>query len=137
MITTFHKAKGLEWDQVFLTSCSNYEFPAGSGYSKAGYTDHIQSQQYYVRDHLDIQAETLEQLRMLFKSENTEIYREGVGTQVAYDKFVSERMRLLYVGITRAKKGLYISWNGGRYESSKNTEALAVTILREKWENEQ
>ena len=30
VVTTIHKAKGLEWDRVYLLSVNNYDFPAGS-----------------------------------------------------------------------------------------------------------
>lgn len=129
VVTTFHKAKGLEWDQVYLTSCNNYEFPAGSGYTPRGYREYIRSQFFYIRDQLDIQAEALEQLRILFNAEPSEIYREGKGSVQSYNSVVSERLRLLYVGITRAKKGLHISWNSGHSEQGQ--EALAIKFLRE------
>ena len=52
-ISTVHKAKGLEWDQVFLTSCNSYDFPDGNGaqYGNRRYKPR------YVRDNLDLQAE--------------------------------------------------------------------------------
>ncbi len=134
VITTFHKAKGLEWDQVYLTSCNNFDFPAGSGYQPKGYSEGLLSQKFFIRDGLDLQAEALEQLRVLFQSDETEVYTEGRGTQSAYDAYVSERLRLFYVGITRAKKGLYLSWNTGN--NGKKSMAIAMQALVDFLESE-
>ncbi len=133
VVTTFHKAKGLEWDQVYLTSCNSYDFPAGSEFEEKGYFENYRALIYYIRDQLDIQSEALEQLRILLSDNPSGPYREGKGTQDAYNAYVSERLRLLFVGITRAKKGLHISWNSGRFE--KYSEALAVKILRERYQS--
>ncbi len=34
VLGTIHKAKGLEWDRVYLMSVNNYDFPAGSSYDQ-------------------------------------------------------------------------------------------------------
>jgi len=41
-------------------------------------------------------------------------YQEGIATQVARLDYVRERLRLLFVGITRARKEMVITWNTGR-----------------------
>jgi DNA helicase-2/ATP-dependent DNA helicase PcrA len=43
-----------------------------------------------------------------------QFYKEGSASQSARLDYVRERLRLLYVGITRAKKELIITWNSGR-----------------------
>lgn len=130
VVTTYHRAKGLEWDQVFLTSCNNYDFPSGfSGDQKKGKIhERSMARPHYVRDNLDLQSEALQQLKIISFPEEKLIYNEGEGSQKAMNDMASERLRLLYVGITRAKKGLYISWNTGRF--GKQSEALALTTLR-------
>ena len=45
----------------------------------------------------------------------------------------AERLRLLYVGITRARKALTITWNTGRGAA---TEATPLIALRTWWEGE-
>ena len=42
-------------------------------------------------------------------------YHPGISTHQARVDYVRERLRLLYVGITRARKELFISWNNGRH----------------------
>ena len=34
VVTTMHKAKGLEWDRVYLLSVNNYDFPSGMSYDQ-------------------------------------------------------------------------------------------------------
>ena len=46
-----------------------------------------------------------------------------------------ERLRLLYVGITRAKRDLIATWNTGRKRTQ--TPAVAFTELRTFWEQTQ
>ncbi len=129
VVTTFHKAKGLEWDQVYLTSCNNYDFPVGQGYDEDGYREYRRGQLPFIRDQLELQEEALEQLRILAQDDPGLSYNERSGTEKAYIAYVSERLRLLYVGITRAKKGLQISWNTGTNTTCR--EAVAVRKLRE------
>jgi DNA helicase-2/ATP-dependent DNA helicase PcrA len=107
-VTTIHKAKGLEWDRVYLTSVNNYDFPSG----RPG--DTYIAEKWFVRDRLNLEAEALAQLKVLAQQSATESYREGEATQKARRDYVGERLRLLYVGITRAKKELIITWNTGR-----------------------
>ena len=129
VVTTYHKAKGLEWDQVFLTSCNNYDFPDGfeAQYANRRYKPR------YVRDGLDLQAEILQALKAVSGVEPGLRYRRGDGSREAWLDGVKERLRLLYVGITRAKKGLYVSFNSGRF--GKTTEANVVMKLRATWKN--
>lgn len=129
VVTTYHKAKGLEWDQVFLTSCNNYDFPDGS---EAQYANRRYKPRY-VRDNLDLQAEILQALKAVSGVEPGLRYHRGDGSREAWLDGVKERLRLLYVGITRAKKGLYVSFNSGRY--GKTTEANVVMKLRATWRN--
>lgn len=130
VVTTYHKAKGLEWDQVFLTSCNTYDFPVCNEKAKA----ERKARPAFIRDQLDLQAEMLEMLRVISFPEEKRSYQEGIGSRNAFIDNVRERLRLLYVGITRAKKGLYISCNSGRFNNVHET--LAVTELRKMKEKE-
>lgn len=108
VVSTMHKAKGLEWDRVYLMSVNNYDFPSGL----AG--DPYISEKWFIRDYLNIVAETLAQLKTLVSNNDYGWYQEGVATIDARNDYARERLRLLYVGITRAKKELIITWNNGR-----------------------
>jgi DNA helicase-2/ATP-dependent DNA helicase PcrA len=121
ILSTMHKAKGLEWDRVYLMSVNNYDFPSG----KPG--DPYISEKRYIRDHLNIEAETLAQLMALMSTDEYQWYEEGKPTFEARQDYARERLRLLYVGITRAKKELIITWNDGRHGEA--LPALPLTEL--------
>ena len=78
---------------------------------------------------MDLQSETIEQMVCLC-SEPPQTYLEGEATRRSADAYAAERLRLLYVGITRAKKGLYGSRNLGKMRTPM-CEAVAVRALRE------
>ncbi|MFC2052731.1 ATP-dependent helicase [Chloroflexota bacterium] len=126
VITTMHKAKGLEWDRVYLMSVNNYNFP--SGVIDEGYI----AEKWYIRDKLNLQAEALAQLETAFSSDDYDWYQEGEATKRARNDYVRERLRLLYVGITRAKSELVITWNKGRRNNQKV--ALPFAALGSIWE---
>lgn len=105
VVITHHKAKGLEWDRVYLMSVNNYDFPSADA------NDQFQSESYFARDNLNLSAEALAQLKSLASGE---AYSEGEATEQARVEYCSERLRLLYVGITRAKRELIVTWNTGK-----------------------
>jgi DNA helicase-2/ATP-dependent DNA helicase PcrA len=130
-VATMHKAKGLEWDRVYLMSVNNYNFPSGLGH------DTYIAERWFVRDGLNLEAEALAQLEALssVQPEDREQvwYTEGQATQQARLDYVAERLRLLYVGITRAKRDLIITWNTGRRD--KIQQAAPFTALHEFWQD--
>ncbi len=112
VLSTMHKAKGLEWDRVYLMSVNNYDFPSGKQ------VDPYISEKKFIRDHLNIEAEALAQLNSLVSTDEYHWYEEGTPTVEARQDYARERLRLFYVGITRAKKELIITWNDGRHGES-------------------
>jgi DNA helicase-2/ATP-dependent DNA helicase PcrA len=126
VVSTIHKAKGLEWDRVYLMSVNNYDFPSGIAY------DRYISEKWFLRDHLNLEAETLNQLDAAFSTDAYAWYEEGAATQKARLDYISERIRLLYVGITRARKELVITWNSGR--DGTQQPAIPLVALQTFWE---
>jgi DNA helicase-2/ATP-dependent DNA helicase PcrA len=122
VVATMHKAKGLEWDCVFLTSVNNYNFPSGHEY------DQFQSEKWFVKDHLNLEAEVLAQLQTLIKGDAFDWYEPGKASLEARQEFIRERLRLFFVGITRARRWLTVTWNNGR-GSNKNVAALPFLEL--------
>jgi len=125
-VATMHKAKGLEWDRVYLLSVSNYDFPSGQPH------DDYYSEKWFIRSGLNLEAEGLAQLDSLIGEEGQ--YVEGEATRLARYQLVSERLRLLYVGITRARKELVVAWNTGR--NRNNQPATPFIALQSFWEAE-
>ncbi len=124
-ITTLHKAKGLEWDRVYIMSANNYDFPSAEQF------DTFIGEKWFIRDNLNLDAEALAQLEAL---QTGDTYREGAATQEARIEYAAERLRLLYVGITRAKSELVITWNTGR--NGEQIESRPIAALRGWWEGE-
>jgi len=108
VVSTVHKAKGLEWDRVYLLSVNNYDFPSGQEH------DQYIAEKWYLRDKLNLEAESLTQLEMAFSMDEYKWLQEGEASKRARLDYVRERLRLLYVGITRARKELIVTWNNGR-----------------------
>jgi DNA helicase-2/ATP-dependent DNA helicase PcrA len=127
VVTTMHKAKGLEWDRVYLMSVNNYDFPSNMP------NDRFISERWFVRSGLNLEAEALAQLAALETTNEYRWYEEGAATARSRLDYVKERLRLLYVGITRAKKDLIVTWNSGRQGDA--TPSLALSELMGWWES--
>ena len=108
VVSTMHKAKGLEWDRVYLMSVNNYDYPSNQS------NDRFISERWFVRDSLNLEAEALAQLTAAISTSEYESYEEGSATRRSRLDYVRERLRLLYVGITRARQELIVTWNTGR-----------------------
>jgi DNA helicase-2/ATP-dependent DNA helicase PcrA len=126
VVTTMHKAKGMEWDRVYMMSVNNYDFPSNMP------NDRFISEKWFVRQGLNLEAEALAQLTALESNSEYDWYEEGAATFAARLGYVKERLRLLYVGITRAKKDLIVTWNSGRQGDA--TPSLALSELMGWWE---
>ncbi len=126
VVTTMHKAKGLEWDRVYLMSVNNYDFPSAMP------NDCFISEKWFIRSGLDLTAEALTQLSALESRGEYDWYEEGAATMRSRLDYVKERLRLFYVGITRAKRELIVTWNSGRQGDA--TPSLALSELMGWWE---
>jgi len=122
VVTTMHKAKGLEWDRVHLMSVNNYDFPALQNY------DSYISEKWFLRDGLNLEAEALAQLTASLSTGEYDWYTEGSATLAARADYVRERLRLFYVGITRAKRELVVTWNTGRQGNAQPSLALSALM---------
>lgn len=123
VVATIHKAKGLEWDRVYLLSVNNYDFPS------ADPQDSFISERWFVRDRLNLQAELLASFKALRTGDIPGLYlEEGLATRAARLEYAEERLRLLYVGITRARKELIITWNSGQRNDCQMARPLQAMI---------
>ena len=123
-VSTMHSAKGLEWDRVYLLGLNDYSFPSGDDNSQ------YLGEKWFVRDQLNLEAEALAQITAIGSGKT---YTEGVATRQARLDYSEERLRLFYVGITRAKEELIMLWNSGRfwYRGNDAQPALPLKALQE------
>ncbi|NUQ59307.1 MAG: hypothetical protein HUU12_08015 [Anaerolineales bacterium] len=121
VVATMHKAKGLEWDRVYLMSVNNYDFPSNIP------GDRFIAEKWFIRGGLNLEAEALAQLKALESNNEFQWYEEGAATLRSRLDYVKERLRLFYVGITRAKRELIVTWNTGRQGDA--TPSLAMSEL--------
>jgi DNA helicase-2/ATP-dependent DNA helicase PcrA len=126
-----HAAKGLEWDRVYLMAVNNYSFPSAQP------ADSYIAEKWFIRDQLNIQAEAQEQAEALMEGRAAG-YVEGEASRAARLEYAAERLRLLYVGITRARRDLIITWNMGRFwdQGRRNTGAAPLIALTAFWKKE-
>jgi DNA helicase-2/ATP-dependent DNA helicase PcrA len=127
IVSTMHKAKGLEWDRVYLMSVNDYDFPSAQP------NDRFISEKWFLRDGLNLEAEALAQFQAAVFGGEYDYYEEGVPTRLARLGYVRERLRLLYVGITRARRQLIVSWNTGRRGEARP--ALPLVALQAWWQS--
>jgi DNA helicase-2/ATP-dependent DNA helicase PcrA len=121
-VSTYHKAKGLEWDRVYLLSVNNYDFPSVQDF------DQYKGEKWFIRGQVNLESECLAKLKALANHDPVGLFVEdGVATQTARVSYASERLRLLYVGITRARENLIITWNTGKQDKSQM--ALSLQAL--------
>ena len=126
-VSTMHSAKGLEWDRVYLMSVNSYSFPSG------GDEDGYRGERWFVRDDLNLVAEAIAQVRQLHMG-TLDDYRPGEASQQARLEIAAERLRLLYVGITRARQELILTYNTGRRSDTDPTPpALGFQVLLAFW----
>lgn len=123
-IATMHAAKGLEWDRVYLLSVNSYSFPSAQA------DERLLDEKWFARDGLNIAAEAQAQLESLIHGNG---YLEGAaGHQFRLD-YAAERLRLLYVGITRARRELIVTWNTGRFHQREAQKpSLPLVALSER-----
>ncbi|MFQ5343839.1 MAG: ATP-dependent helicase, partial [Anaerolineae bacterium] len=100
-LTTLHKAKGLEWDLVYIVSVTPFDFPGTPDDVMLGYHEGLGNPV----------EEADAQLRGLMG--HADERPTWSASESARLELVAERLRLLYVGITRARRYLFLSWSRG------------------------
>jgi DNA helicase-2/ATP-dependent DNA helicase PcrA len=118
-LTTQHSAKGLEWDAVFLVGVDGFWIPGTLESSFLGVSEFIGG---------DAKAEAVAQLEYLMQGE-AGLFPERNPTDSAHIEVIAERLRLLYVGITRARRLLRISRSRSTRQYSKEREAVPATVM--------
>jgi len=116
-LSTYHKAKGLEWDNVFLGGITSGDFPVTLQDKFKGDCNYLK-QEY--RNPLIFLRSEMNKL----KGNDIELSR------LSKLETISERTRLLYVGITRAKERIYLSAVKNKFtRPSKYMEELEKILI--------
>lgn len=118
-LTTQHSGKGLEWDAVFLVGIDGMWIPGSLDAPFLGVHDFLGG---------DPNAEATAQLSYLMRSE-AGIYPDRTATESAHIEVICERLRLLYVGVTRARRFLQISRSRATRRQSRERESEPATVL--------
>ena len=118
-VSTYHSAKGLEWDRVYLVGVNDFEFPWDPD------QDRFRGIKYYIRDDLNLAAEGRFMLQEIANSDLNS-YVQGLATHRSKCQTVDERLRLLYVGITRARQSLGIYCDSGIRENNARSQILTA-----------
>ena len=97
-LTTLHKAKGLEWDLVYVLGVDAVEYPATLDDDFRGHQQHLggdpaQMARIWMLQAVEGGSETVD------------------GTHEGRFETIAERLRLLYVAITRARRFLSLSYS--------------------------
>lgn len=118
-LATQHKAKGMEWDAVFLIGIDGFWIPSSLDAPFLGVHDFLGG---------DPTAEATAQLRHLMEGD-AGLYPERSATESAHIEVICERLRLLYVGITRARRYLHISRSRATRRYHQDRDAEPTTVL--------
>ncbi|MGM0369848.1 MAG: ATP-dependent helicase [Bacillota bacterium] len=97
-VLTAHKSKGLEWDSVFVTSIVSNKYPITFRDRFRGELDYLVAGRKNPKAQVEAELESIVDDKEL-EDPNRE----------AKVKVIQERIRLLYVAITRAEKNLYLT----------------------------
>ncbi|NLV73326.1 MAG: ATP-dependent helicase [Chloroflexi bacterium] len=119
-VTTMHKAKGLEWDVVYLLSIDDLEFPDR-------YESRFRSEPYFMPGRMPDQeaGDILAQLTGSdpLVQDPAAIIRESQSANIA------ERLRLLYVAITRAQRHLWLSYTHNNQRTPVGAPAALLALF--------
>lgn len=122
-VCTYHKAKGLEWDIVYLTNIDEWIFPSSVAAVSQG-------ELYYLKEEYRSPQALLKACLFSSGKSEAEIVRQSK------EESIAERIRLLYVGITRAKRNLCFSGSIARRSSEPSLYLRWVKNYLKEKENE-
>jgi DNA helicase-2/ATP-dependent DNA helicase PcrA len=118
-LATQHSAKGLEWDAVFLLGIDGRWIPGTLEAPFMGVEVFLGG---------DPTAEAAAQLNHLMEGD-TGLFPNRSATESAHIEVISERLRLLYVGLTRARRYLHLSRSKATRRYNKEQESEPATVM--------
>ena len=121
-VCNYHKSKGLEWDCVFLLGMTEFNFPDNI-YQK------FQCDKWYLKEkYKNPESNIKSEIDFITKGEVTKNHAKEIK-----ENLIKEKIRLLYVGITRAKEMLIISASAKNSASDKKSQkpSMYLNLLKE------
>ena len=118
-LATQHSAKGMEWDAVFLLGIDGRWIPGNLEGHFLGVEPMVGG---------DLAAELSAQLHYVMKGDDG-LHIGRTATESAHIEVISERLRLLYVGITRARRFLHISRSKQASRRQKDYDTEPATVM--------
>jgi DNA helicase-2/ATP-dependent DNA helicase PcrA len=103
-VSTRHQAKGLEWDIVFAVGCDDYWFPGSLAVARPNHRDELGPIDPLIAVRAQVRG-LIDDGMLVSETDLERALREDALERVA------ESLRLMYVTITRARRGLWISWH--------------------------
>lgn len=118
-LLTTHKSKGLEWDTVYLTGVTASEYPSST-------SDRFRSDLWYLNE------EQCNPMALMKAELSNAVGQSVIDNPVEAAKLaeIGERMRLLYVAITRSRKNLLITYHDKNIFNKKTGPARALQALQ-------
>lgn len=120
-VCNYHKSKGLEWDCVFLLGMTEFNFPDNI-YQK------FQCDKWYLKEkYKNPEANIKAEIDFILKGEVNKNYSREIK-----ENLIKEKIRLLYVGITRAKEMLILSASAknSAIDKKKQNPSMYLNILK-------
>jgi len=120
-VCNYHKSKGLEWDCVFLLGMTEFNFPDNI-YQK------FQCDKWYLKEkYKNPEANIKAEIDFILKGEVNKNYSKEIK-----ESLIKEKIRLLYVGITRAKEMLILSASAknSAIDKKKQNPSMYLNILK-------
>ncbi|WP_343337992.1 ATP-dependent DNA helicase PcrA [Terrisporobacter petrolearius] len=120
-VCNYHKSKGLEWDCVFLLGMTEFNFQDNI-YQK------FQCDKWYLKEkYKNPEANIKAEIDFILKGEVNKNYSKEIK-----ESLIKEKIRLLYVGITRAKEMLILSASAknSATDKKKQNPSMYLNILK-------
>ncbi|MCI7205739.1 MAG: ATP-dependent helicase [Clostridium sp.] len=120
-VCNYHKSKGLEWDCVFLLGMTQFNFPDNI-YEK------FQCDKWYLKEkYKNPESNIKAEIDFMLHGEVTKNYAKEIK-----ENLIKEKIRLLYVGITRAKEMLILSTSEKNSATDRNKQnpSMYLNILK-------
>lgn len=120
-VCNYHKSKGLEWDCVFLLGMTEFNFPDNI-YQK------FQCDKWYLKEkYKNPESNIKAEIDFVSYGEVTKNYAKEIK-----ESLIKEKIRLLYVGITRAKEMLILSASAKNSASDKKKQnpSMYLNVLK-------